>query len=351
MQNRRIFLAGLSSASLSGCAARGAFGTARPSDSASVQNVLVATLRKADPARHFALTGAAVLPDLDALADATRSGDGKAVLFMHGYNNSFAEGVYRHAQIAWDYGLKGPQVQFPWPSAGHPLGHVYDHDSVPIARDGLVILLLRFLGTDQPCLTVVGHSMGGFLVREALRQIAIQGDRRALDRLAAVVLMSPDIDIDVFTAQAKTVAPLPQPIVISAAQDDRLLGLSSILAGGQTRLRSLADLKHLGSLGIYVIDLTGTGGHGANHFLPGSSPTGGYAMHHRQHRAQSDWGRSASPLALRNSLRVLGKKKQRRPDLNRRGCAFQFAHRPASRAGDAVMADAARENSARFSGP
>ncbi|MFA8387465.1 MAG: alpha/beta hydrolase [Pelagibaca sp.] len=231
----------------------------------------------ADPARHFALVGAEPLAGIEALVSATRqatSGQNEeAVLFVHGYNTNFAEGVYRHAQIAWDYGLRGPQIHFAWPSSADPLGYAYDRDSSLIARDALAGLLSRFLQERELRLSVVGHSMGAFLVMEALRQIAFKGGEARLDRLAGVTLVSPDIDIDLFRAQAEALEPLPQPFAIAVSRNDRLLRLSSRLARGETRLGSVDDLAQLEGLGITVIDLSGLGDTGSNHFLLGTSPS------------------------------------------------------------------------------
>ncbi|WP_299818947.1 alpha/beta hydrolase [uncultured Jannaschia sp.] len=319
MHTRRATIALLAGAGLAGCGARGRLGVAaRPANDGRTQTLLVATTRSADPvplaygpdraktldaarlvvsippghrvgaiewppgpmpdpARHFALIGAQMLDGADAIVRAAATharagGDAEAVLFVHGYNNTFAEGVYRHAQIAWDYGLEGPQIHFAWASAGHPLGYAYDRDSALVARDALADLILRLLADGRTRLTVAGHSMGWFLVMEALRQIALMGRRAMLDRLAGVALISPDIDLDLFLAQAAILSPLPQPFAVAVARNDRLLGLSSRLARGGTRLGSVADLERLGDLGLYVIDLTGLRGGNGNHFLPGTSP-------------------------------------------------------------------------------
>lgn len=318
MHSRRDILNLIAAATLAGCGPRGQFGVAASTpDLDRTQTLLVATTRAAnpapiaygaarsetldfarlaisippnhkagrvewprgpqtDPARHFALVGAAMFKDIEAFTAALRrtaaDSNGDAVLFVHGYNTTFAEGVYRHAQIAWDYGLKGPQIHFAWASAAHTLGYTYDRDSALIARDGLVAILLRLLREDRLRLTLVGHSMGGFLVMEALRQIALQGRRATLQRLAGVTLIAPDIDIDLFRAQAAYLSPLPQPFSVAVARNDRLLQLSSRLAGGQARLGSVADLAQLGDLGVFVIDLTELGGSGTNHFLAGTSP-------------------------------------------------------------------------------
>jgi len=230
-----------------------------------------------DPAHHFALVGAETLPDLNVFSNrikqqAEAEGHPETVLFVHGYNMTFAEGVYRHAQIAWDYGMTGPQVHFAWPSAADPLGYTYDRDSALASRDGLVRLLMRLV-RDGRRVALVGHSMGGFLVMEALRQIALQGDREILDGLAHVTLISPDLDIDLFLAQTRAIGDFPQPFAIAVTRNDRMLQLSTRLSGGQPRLGQISDLDPLDGLGVLVVDMSQIEADGSNHFLAGSSPT------------------------------------------------------------------------------
>ena len=229
-----------------------------------------------DPARSFALAGARLLPDLAALVAATREPrhppGAEVVVFVHGFNNTFAEGLYRHAQIAHDYGLAGPQVHFAWASGAHPLGYVYDRDSALIARDALERMLVALIEGQPRPVVLVGHSMGAFLAMETLRQMAIGGRRRAIDRLAGVTLISPDIDVALFRSQAERVMPLPQPFVVIVSRRDRVLGLSAQLTGQAARLGSVDDLDALEGLGVTVVDLTGLGGRGPNHLVAGTSP-------------------------------------------------------------------------------
>jgi esterase/lipase superfamily enzyme len=319
MQSRRQILLSVGAACVAGCAQRGQFAIATQTQGAAgLQPLLVATTRQADPApiaygaqraqaldfalltvsipqghktgeiewpaggdpdpaQHFALVGAETLPDLDRFStrvkqQAASAGEPETVLFVHGYNMTFAEGVYRHAQIAWDYGMKGPQVHFAWPSAADPLGYTYDRDSALASRDALVTLLMRLLD-DGRRVALVGHSMGGFLVMEALRQIALQGDREVLNKLAHVTLISPDIDIDLFLAQTRAIETLPQPFAIAVTRNDRMLRLATRISGGQPRLGLINDLDRLGGLGVLVIDMSQISANGSNHFLAGSSPT------------------------------------------------------------------------------
>ena len=44
------------------------------------------------------------------------------ILYVHGYNNTFADGLFRMAQMRRDLKIPGTPVHYAWPSAGHPLG-------------------------------------------------------------------------------------------------------------------------------------------------------------------------------------------------------------------------------------
>ena len=316
--DRRRFLTLAGAAALIGCTPRGSFSVAPRSDvAAGIQELLVATSRVADPApiaygkaraedmefarlaisippthqtgniewppahfvdpaRHFALTNADTLPDIEALIQAARTAaaqsDEETVLFVHGYNNNFAEAAYRHAQIAWDYEMRGPQIHFAWPSAGDPLEYAYDRDSVLIARDALAALLTALLKEDGLKVSLVGHSMGCHLIMESLRQIALSGRRDMLDNLASIALISPDIDLDLFRSQIRALGEPPQPFIVAVARNDRLLLLSSGISGGAEKLGSVEDLDQLDELGVSTIDMTGLENRGGNHFLPGTSP-------------------------------------------------------------------------------
>ncbi len=204
-------------------------------------------------------------------ANAGRSDE--IVVFVHGYNVNFAESVYRHAQIANDYGLQGPQVLFAWPSSAQPLGYAYDRDSVAHARDDLERLLTDLARNQKGKILLIAHSMGSHLVVETLRQMSIGGNRALFSRLSGVALMSPDIDIDLFLRQMERVRPVPQPFVLLVSSRDRPLRLSAALTGQTARLGSISDIRRLKDLPVTVIDLSRFEGDYGNHLTAASSPT------------------------------------------------------------------------------
>jgi esterase/lipase superfamily enzyme len=162
-------------------------------------------------------------------------------------------------------------VHYAWSSRGHPLGYAYDRDSALFARDGLADLLRQTQAAGAERILLIAHSMGAALTMETLRQIAISGDRALLDRIAAVILISPDIDVDVFRAQAAGIGTLPQPFYIFTSKKDRVLALSARLTGQRDRLGTIADIDEIADLKVTVLDTTAFSS-GIGHFNAGTSP-------------------------------------------------------------------------------
>ena len=125
-------------------------------------------------------------------------------------------------------------------------------------------------GADR--ILLVAHSMGSALTMETLRQIGQKGDRALQAKISGVILISPDLDVDVFRTQALDIGTLPQPFIIFGSDKDRLLGLSSIITGEPDRLGNLTDLSRLGDLSVTYLDV-GAFAKGAGHFAVGDSPS------------------------------------------------------------------------------
>lgn len=209
--------------------------------------------------------------DLRQAVAARPRGDQDVVLFIHGYNNTFAEGLYRFAQIERDLNLPGVPMHFSWPSRGEPLAYAADRDNVLYSRDGLVRSITLATDASGGKAILVAHSMGAELLMESLRQMAIAGDRRTLDRIGAVVLLSPDIDIGLFRMQAKAIGRLPQPFVIFTSGKDKALNLSALISAEPVRLGSLTDARPLADLPVTLVD-TGAFSTGSGHFNVATSP-------------------------------------------------------------------------------
>lgn len=211
-----------------------------------------------DASEHFVLTNIDVLPDAPTLKAALphKQAIRDTLVFVHGYNVTLSDGMYRLAQMAHDFQTPNPPVLFSWQSAGDARGYVYDRDSVLYARDDLEAFLDLLTRTSNDRVTLVAHSMGSQLVMETLRQMALKGNRQTLSRLNGVILMSPDLDTDLFRRQANAIGDLPQPFLIFVSSNDRILGLSSLLTGRKQRLGVLSDPSEVEGLDVSILDFS-----------------------------------------------------------------------------------------------
>jgi esterase/lipase superfamily enzyme len=195
----------------------------------------------------------------------------QALIFVHGFNNTFAEGTYRIAQLSHDLDLPRVTVHYSWPSAASPLGYVHDRDSALYARDGLEKLFNEVVEAGAEQVIMVGHSMGCLLLMETLRQMDIRDSAKLQRHLRGVIMLSPDIDVDVFVSQASTFESLPDPFIIFSSQNDRALQLSAFITGEPSRLGNLTDIERVADLPVRVVDV-GAFSTGAGHFDVGDSP-------------------------------------------------------------------------------
>ena len=194
---------------------------------------------KPNPKTDFVTVEQQLLDSKTFEAEVTRKRNGKPPsvgVFVHGYNTNFTEAVYRVAQMASDAGVDAAPILFAWPSEGTLGGYVADKDAVTFSRDHSADLLatLARAQTQSP-ITLIGHSMGGWLTTEVVRQLRLTGQNAVIRRLQ-VVLAAPDIDVDVFRGQMAVIGPLTPPMTILVSRDDRALQVSEFLSTERQRL-------------------------------------------------------------------------------------------------------------------
>ena len=235
---------------------------------------------KPKPERDFALAALAQFDTRTQFAQGLRTEiknravDRREVtVFVHGFNNSFSDSAFRMAQLAHDLELPGAHVSYSWPSRANPLGYEYDRDSALFARDGLAELLQAVRAAGQPNLIIVAHSMGSALVMETFRQLEIAQPGWVGENVGGVILMSPDINIDVFRSQFSKIKTVPDPFVVIVSRKDAVLRLSSRLRGQKTQLGNITNVDEVADLPITVVDVTEFSDRkSGNHFVAGGSP-------------------------------------------------------------------------------
>ena len=235
-----------------------------------------------DPSTDFVTTRALKYRDSSVfLADLRRelaklpAGRRDVVVFTHGYNMNFAEGTYRLAQMVHDYGFTIVPVFFSWPSAESVFGYVHDRDSLLYSRQALEDLLRLIDQAGAEGVTLLTHSLGGFLAAETIRQIDLRDPGALPGLIQNLVMFSPDIDMDLFVSQMAGISALPSPFVVFASEHDRALQLSSKLGGDKPRLGAQPSLAQLSDLDIILIDITAfenNPGDAMGHFSNATSP-------------------------------------------------------------------------------
>ncbi len=197
------------------------------------------------------------------------------VVFIHGYNSNFAESLYRFAQITTDMDLGGTPVLYAWPTTEKTYQYLHDRDSVLFARDGLQTLLDQLARTGAKRIILVAHSIGSNLVMETLRQMALSKDSHTSSLIKGVVLISPDIDQDLFEMQIRSLNPIPKPFVVFSDKKDYALKFMSFLTGRRNRVGQIVNADTLSKYGIDVVDTSVyTDGDGyLNHAVALTSPS------------------------------------------------------------------------------
>jgi esterase/lipase superfamily enzyme len=152
-------------------------------------------------------------------------------LYVHGFNNSFQETVYRLAQVAADAHDNQVAVLFAWPSKANPLGYDADRAAAAASTDGLAKTIEILV--ERPCarLTLLAHSMGGWLTMETLAKMGRERRRAVLDRLSNVVLAAPDIDANDMVRQLEIIGRFPRLLTVLVSNDDSALNLARLISG------------------------------------------------------------------------------------------------------------------------
>ena len=214
----------------------------------------------ADPEKEFAvLKVEKVASEQQALGwfRKNRNAKRQVIIFVHGFNNTYADAVFRFAQIAHDAGTDAAPILFTWPSRASVFGYIYDKESTNYSRRALEDLIIQASSSpDVGDITILAHSMGSWLTTEALRGVAMR-EQAIPVKVRNVVLASPDIDVDVFRRQLIEMGPKRPQFTIFASTRDRALQVSQRISGGVSRVGSVDTTPYAGmlkQLGITVID-------------------------------------------------------------------------------------------------
>jgi len=216
-----------------------------------------------DPKSHFTIKEMAILTREEFIARARERVNGsrafkdQAVVFVHGYNNSFDYALYRTAQMAYDLKFDGAAFLYSWPSLGDFSGYGYDRESSlqaePYLRQYLE-LVLKETGAKQ--VSVIAHSMGNLPLLQVLRDL---GPNLPPDvRLNQIIMAAPDVDRNVFENIASDLQKYGRGLTLYASANDRAMQAARRVAGGIPRAGDVPLDGPIIIEGIDTIDVTQT---------------------------------------------------------------------------------------------
>lgn len=188
----------------------------------------------------------------------SRQADGRnPVLYLHGYNTSFAKSCEQASLFQEKLSLEGRLVLFSWPSDGALLNYARDEADLSWSVAPLESTLLKMIETfGNGQVDVIAHSLGARGLFMSLIQLA-HDTGRSLPLLNQLVFTAPDIDAEVFQQYLQGIRPLARHITLYVSENDRPLALSREVHG-YPRLGEAGS--HLDEIeGIDIIDLSGVG--------------------------------------------------------------------------------------------
>ena len=183
---------------------------------------------KQNDKEHFSLKRTAFLKEQDFDALVRQQKQNSALIFVHGFNNSFEDAVYRNAQMLWDLKYKGVAVLYAWSTKGDGItDYGFDRDSALFARDGFIKLVQKLQNELKiERIDVLAHSMGNLIVVDALSSNAFVAKPVRLDQL---VMAAPDMEREGFTKAIPVLKKMTKGMTLYASSADKALAGSAFI--------------------------------------------------------------------------------------------------------------------------
>lgn len=168
--------------------------------------------------------------------------DQSALLFIHGYNNSFSWSLQSVASLVAATSYPGRVYLFSWPSAEKIGDYLSDIDRAAVSESNLAAFMKAVLQDGNVTkLDIVAHSMGAQQFLRAFDRIQAVFDQRAgADgktrlRLGQVVLAAPDVEQEFFVDQVEHISKTVDRVTIYTSQADWALYFSRLVHGTGNR--------------------------------------------------------------------------------------------------------------------
>lgn len=215
-----------------------------------------------NPAKYYVIQDLAKLDKTGfaaGVAEALAAGNdyqGHAFVFIHGYNVSFDDALYRAAQIAADSGFDGVPFVYSWPSAGELKPYEDDRKSagqaVPHLRAFLEFLVKE---TAVEKVHLVAHSMGSVVLLNALKELAQAEALPERAKFKEIILAAPDMEAQQFRTLSGALAGFGAGKTLYASSNDLALK-ASMLGWGGARAGHVPAEGPLIVAGVETIDVS-----------------------------------------------------------------------------------------------
>ncbi len=159
------------------------------------------------------------------------------LVFVHGYNSTFADAALRAGQLAFDLKFGGSTVLFSWPSRGSTIEYTVDEQaaewSVP---DMTAVLASLAAAAPGASIYVIAHSMGNRVFTRGFKALLEKDPAQSIP-FKQLVLAAPDVDADVFRREIGPAILGKGPrVTLYASSNDKALAASRGVHGGYRRL-------------------------------------------------------------------------------------------------------------------
>ncbi len=134
-----------------------------------------------------------------ALQAETDRRQGRVLLYVHGYRETFASTSKDAAQIQRMTGFDGPVIEYSWPSQGEILGYAVDETNMYHDVRNFRVFLKTL--AERPWvkeIIIVSHSLGARLVVPAIAYVDRASATADSSNISNIILASPDIDRETF---------------------------------------------------------------------------------------------------------------------------------------------------------
>ncbi|MCI0364071.1 MAG: alpha/beta hydrolase [Phycisphaerales bacterium] len=178
----------------------------------------------------------------------------EVLIYVHGYNNTFEDAVFRAAELAHFLGREMVPIAYSWPAGAKGLlqGYTRDRES----GEFTIFHLKAFLRSIASCpeierINLIAHSRGADVITSALRELYIESraagrDFRREYKIHNAIMVAADLDLEVSQQRlaAEHLGLGLDRITIYVSQSDDAIGLAEWLYGSVRRLGQLTSREY-----------------------------------------------------------------------------------------------------------